>query len=212
MAQIIGYCLLGLFGILLFILLVPVYAHVMFHEDLQLKVCVLGIPVFRYPGAEKSIEKAAETPSESEGLSALALRLKTDGVAATVSLVKQTAELAIGAARRILAAITVDKLYLQLVVTGDDAAKVAETTGGVCAVLYPAITAIQQTVLRIRRRSVTVTPDFLGTNGRVEAEVTAHVVPLRLLMIFLWIWYQNKRNKEVSQHGEQGTESHGAFH
>ncbi len=211
MAEIIGYCLLGLFGILLVVLLVPVYANVTFHEELRVTVYVLGIPIFRYPGADKAEKDSTETQTEPQGLSGLALRLKTDGVAATVSLVKKTAALAVGAARRALAALTVDKLRLQLVVTGEDAAQAAENTGRVCAVLYPAITAIQQTVLRIRQRSVTVTPDFLGTKGRVEAEVIVHAIPLRLLIIFLWIVYQNKRNKEVSQHGKQGTESHGAF-
>ncbi|MBQ7038808.1 MAG: DUF2953 domain-containing protein [Clostridia bacterium] len=212
MWEIIGYCLLGILLLLLALLIVPLYVRLTFNDELRVCVRVWGIPIFRY-SSEGEVPQSTDEKAKPSKLRSTAEQLKTDGVGATLHLVKEMTRLAAGAARRLLAAITVDKLCLQLYIAGSDAAKTAETTGKVCAVLYPAVTALQQTVLRIRKRAITVTPDFLAEEGRVVADVTVHVIPIRIIMIAIWLAFRYrviiKRQKEVFQYGKQSAESHG---
>lgn len=215
MWEIIGYCLLGILLLLLALLIVPMYARLTFYDELRLCVRVWGIPIFRYSSEEKVLpsDDKEEKPSK---LRSTAKQLKTDGVGTTLHFINELARIAAGVARRLIAAITVDKLCLQLYITGSDAAETAENTGKVCAVLYPTVTALQQTALRIRKRAITVTPDFLAEEARATADITAHAIPLRIVMIASWLAFRyrviSKHNKEVFQHGKQSAESDGSVH
>lgn len=223
MWAVIGYVLLGLLAVLLGLLIVPVYARFTFQGDARLCIRVWGVPVYRFPSAKpkadkpSTVKKAKPKPADKPSfVKQLAEQLKTDGVGTTLRFFEQLAALAGGTAYRVLKAVTVDRLQLQLTITGEDAAVAAQNTGKVCAVLYPAVTAVQQTLLRMRKRAVTVTPDFLGDTNRVTADVTAHVMPLRILCILLCalVRYNGilEHKKEVSQHGKQSAESHGTVH
>ena len=185
MWSVIGYSLLALLGLLVLLLLVPVFVRVQYREELTVCVRVWGIPVYRFPNAkprppqtDKPKTTARKQPNTM--LTDLSQRLKTDGVRAVAEEVQALARIAGGAARRVVRAITVRRLQLQLIVASCDAATTAQDTGRICAVLYPSLTAIQS-VVRIRKREVTVTPDYLAEQGRVTAEVTGHVIPLRIL-------------------------------
>lgn len=200
----IGCILLGLVGLILLIPLVPLFVRLTFCEDLFVTVYVWGIPVFRFsskedtnevktaPLADKPLKEKKETV-----FSSLSHRLKQDGVAATLQYVRGLAEVATGALKRLLAALTVDRLVLRLFVASDDAADTALTTGKLCAVLYPALTAIQS-VLRIRKRDVTVTPDFLAGKGRVTADVLVHAIPYRLLWVGFHTWRVYKKKSTIN--------------
>ncbi|MBQ9964717.1 MAG: hypothetical protein IJP14_06315 [Clostridia bacterium] len=211
--SIIGYGVLCLIALLLVILLIPVFVRVTYQEDLHVCVRFIGIAVYRYPSDKPSKAAKSESDKPNAALSDLSERLKRDSVGETVRLCKQLADLAVSTVRRLLRTVTVDKLYLAMFIAGSDAAQTAQKTGQVCAVLYPAVTAAQQTVLRIKRREITVTPDFLAENGRVTADITAHVIPLFAVCIALWTLTRygaiTKRNKEVPCHGKQSTESDG---
>ncbi len=215
MWEIIGYCLLGILLLLLALLIVPVYARFTFNDELRLCVRVWGIPIFRY-SSEGEAPQSAEREAKPSKFRSTAEQLKTDGVGATLHLVKELTRLAAGVARRLIAAITVDKLCMQLYIVGSDAAETAENTGKVCAVLYPAVTALQQTVLRIRKRAITVTPDFLAEEGRAVADITAHIVPFRVLITAIWLFFRYrmiiKGQKEVFRYGKQSAESDGSVH
>ncbi len=210
MWEILGYSIAGLLGLLLILLLIPVSVGLTYGDELRVCVRVLGIPIFRFPTAPKP----AKPSTASHEVSAFSERLKRDSVGETVRVFEQLAALAAGTVRRVLSAVTVDKLQLQLYITGSDAAQTAENTGKICAVLYPAVAAVQQTVLRIKHREITVTPDFLADTGRVLADVTAHVIPLRAAGIVLWTCLRygaiTKQQKEVLRHGKQGTKSDGS--
>ncbi len=213
MLSIIGYGVLCLMALLLVVLLVPVFVRLTYRDGLQICVRVFGVAVYRFPATEPTRPAKPEKTAKPSAVTEFSERLKRDSVGETVRLFEQLAKLAVGTVRRVLAAITVDKLCLQLYIAGEDAAQTAQECGRVCAVLYPSVTAVQQTILRIKRREITVTPDFLGNTGRMVADVTAHVIPLRIL----WIAFRTltrygaitKRNKEVPCDGKQSTESDG---
>ena len=194
MWSVIGYVLLSLLGLLLLFLILPVYARVRYREELTVTVRVFGIPVYRYCSAKASkgkSKKRADKPAEKTQkkkntfLSDLSARLKSDGVRAVVDEIGALARLADGAFRRVARTVAVDRLQLQLVIASEDAAATAQDTGKVCAVLYPSLTTIQA-VIRIRRRAVTVLPDYLGEKSRAEADVLVHALPVRLLGTALW--------------------------
>lgn len=216
MWEIVGYCALGILFLLGALLLVPVYARLTFHDELCLCVRVWGVAVFRYSSKDETEQPPTQPAVKSSPLRSVADRFKTDGVGATLELMTELLRLAVGTVCRLLAAITVDKLCLQLYITGSDAAQTAENTGKVCAVLYPTVTSLQQTLLCIKKREITVTPDFLGKEGRAVVDVTAHVVPLRFVILAAYAVLRyliiTKRNKEVSRHGKQSTESDGSVH
>ncbi len=221
MWSIIGYSLLGLLGLLLLLLIAPVLVRVRYREELTVCVRVLGIPVYRYFSNEepkqkkpkKRKDKPAGKPKKKKEkkdgfLVDLSKQLKTEGVGAVVATVKALAGLAVGALRRVMKATTVDRLQLQLFVASEDAAKTAQTTGAVCAVLYPSLTALQS-VLRIRHRAVTVTPDYLAEKGRVVADVRLHVIPIRMIWAALWtvlkmgaVFDKTKKPKEEQGNGK----------
>ncbi len=188
MWSVIGYILLSLLGLLLFLLIVPVFARLQYREELTVRVRVFGIPAYRYSSAKKSAElkrkadKPADKPKKEKNplLDDLAKRLKTESVGAAVEELRALARIVGGAARRVFKAVTVDGLQLRLVIASEDASATAQNVGRVCAVLYPSLTAIQS-VIRIRRREVTVTPDYLAEQGSVTADVLLHVVPIRLV-------------------------------
>ncbi len=215
MWEIIGYCLLGILLLLLALLIAPLYVRLIFNGELHVCVRVWGMPVFRY-ASDKKAPQSTEKEEKSSKLRSTAEQFKADGVGVMLAFFKELTRLAAGAARRLIAAITVDKLCLQLYIVGSEAAETAENTGKVCAVLYPTVTALQQTVLRIRKRAITVTPDFLAEEGRAVADIIAHVIPLRIVMIAIWLAFRyrviTKHNKEVVQYGKQSAESHGSVH
>ncbi len=198
MWAIIGYSLLGLLGLLILLLVLPVFVRVQYREELTVCVRVFGIPIYRYSSSDEKPKKPKKSKKKStakqkkksekkkDGFFAeLAKDLKTEGISAVVGTIKAIAGLTVGAVKRVLRAVVVDRLQLQLFIASEDAAATAINTGRVCAVLYPPLTALQS-VLRIRRREVTVTPDYLAEKGRVVADVRFHAIPIRILWAALW--------------------------
>ncbi len=209
------YGLLGLFLLLLIVLLIPAFLQLDFSEELTFCVRILGIPVFRFSSdkptktKEQTVPKTATENEEQSLWKTVAQTLKSDGVTATVQYVQKGASLVTGAVRKVFRIITMDKLIIKLTVASEDAAHTAQDTGKICAILYPAITTLQS-VLKIKRREVTVTPDFLAEKGRVEIHVLAHAMPLRLLWVGFGLFRQysawqktiKKENKEEISYGK----------
>ncbi len=208
MLAILGYVLLGILALLILLLMIPVGVRVVYEEQLRVTVRVFGLPILTVkPSKQSPKETAKDKPvtNKKEPLVDLSRSLKEDGVGATVRLIESLARIATTALRRVLCAITVDRLRLQLTVVAVDASATAQLHGRVCAVLFPALTTVQS-VLRIRRREVTVAPDFLAQTGSVRAFITAHAMPCRLLWAALcaWIAYRKfQKNQAVKSKEEQ---------
>lgn len=190
---VIGYVLLGVLVLVLLVPLFPVFVRVTFEDDLCLRVYLLGIPIIRCtPQPETEASKPRQVKSEPKPGAKkpsfwddLAKSLKEDGVRTVLRQMTDLAKLAGGVLHRVFRGITVDRLRLALTVASGEAADTAQNCGKVCAVLYPVLSALQL-VLRIRRREVTVTPDFLAEKGQARADVLIHAVPYRLLFAVLW--------------------------
>ncbi len=204
---IVAYILLGLLGVLAVALLLPISARLEYETELTVCVRVCGVLVYRFYSSNPRPQKADKPPTASEDkLHRLSERLKTDGVGTVLAELSALADTAKRFTRYVLRAVTVDRLALQLIIASEDASSTAQNTGRVCALLYPALTTLQA-VLRIRRRAVTVVPDYLAQQGRVRADVRAHVIPVRLLPAALcavraYISRQRKNTKEDLSDGQ----------
>lgn len=187
------YCLLAVLGLVLLALLVPVYGRVTYDGDLRVRLRVLGIPVTLLPAPkeEKPPKKprpekrrqAAEKPSRLQELREL---LRQDDLAATLGFLRELAVLAGKTVGKALGAVTVDRLQLQLLLATGDPASTATLYGKVCGVLYPSL-AIVERVIRVRRRSLRVEPNFLLEKSGVRFDLRLHVSVLRLLGAGLYL-------------------------
>ena len=181
------YILLGLLALLGLVLVVPVYGRITYDDDLRAKVWVLGIPITLLPQEEKPAdtspkpaEKKADTkkkkereekPSKWQELTAM---FREDGPAATLHYLCELAKLAGQAVGRLLRAVTVDRLSLELLIATGDPADTAVRYGQVCAALYPALAGIESRV-RVRRRHLRVEPNFLLEKSDLALDVRLHV-------------------------------------
>ena len=183
---------LAVLGVLLLILLLPVSARVAYHGELRIQVRVLAIPFTVYPRKEKGkpksrkagrkrpVPKKTKKPKKKDGLPSVAAMLKEDGVGATARYLTEMAALVKTAAVRVLRAITVRELKLRLTVGGEDAAQTAIRHGALCGAVFPALAALEGS-MRVRRREVQVTPDFVYGESRADLDLRVSAVPLRLL-------------------------------
>lgn len=219
MWSVIGIILLSLLGLLGLVLVSPVVARIRYDEELTVCVRVLGIPVYRYSSAKPKREKPKKTdkpagskkqPKEEKPsfFADLAKRLKSDGVGAAVAELKELANEVVGAVRRVARCVVVDRLQLELVIASEDAAATAINSGRVCAVLYPSLTAIQS-VVRIRRRAVTVVPDYLAEKGSVRADILLHSFSVQLVWAALrtlmsYFALQSRKSTKTKEESENG--------
>ena len=189
------YILLGLAALLLLILLIPVYGRVTYDGALRVRVRVLGVPVTVLPrpkedspppkNAQKAKKDAAEKPSKVKELIEL---LRRDDIERTLHFLSGVASLAGRAVGRLLRAVTVDQLWLQMRIATGDAATTAQRYGQVCGVLYPALELIGQRV-RIRRRDLRVEPNFLLDSSAARFDIRLRVSVWRVVcagIALLW--------------------------
>ena len=174
--------LLSLLGLLLLLLIVPIYLRITFQGELTVKIRIWGIPFKLYPKKKKKDKppKAEKRRKESFSVSQM---LKEDGVGAVVSYYTSLARMLSTEAKRLLRAITVDHLDIRLTVASADAAETAQNYGRVCAAVFPA-EAMLESCIRVKRRRVRVDPDFLAAKGKAALDIRLHAVPLRITWSF----------------------------
>ncbi len=187
--SVIGYVLPGIVVIALLLPLLPISVRLTYHDELTVRISVLGIVLFRYPSLQSTDDKQQRDKLSEEAkqptlLMDLSRSLKEDGVGTVLTHLQGLARIAVGAVRRVLAAVTVDRLTLRLYIASEDASATAQNVGRVCGVVYPALTTIQAFV-RVRRRDVTVTPDYLAEQGRVRGDIRLHAIPYCVLLAML---------------------------
>ena len=132
--------------------------------------------------------------------------MKQDDLVGTLQFLREVASLASKAIGRLLRAITVKRLQLQLLIATEDPATTAQRYGQVCGVLYPALAGIES-VVRVRKRELRVEPNFLMEKSAVRFDIHLRMSMWRLLgagIALLWgfllIREQDnpQMNKEVS--------------
>ena len=203
------YSLLGLLVLLIAALSVPVYGQLTYDGELRAFVRVLGIPITLLPQEEEktkassSSDKTAKTPKKSKEdkpskFQELLTLMKQDDLSGTLQFLREIASLATKTVGRLLRAITVTQLNLQLLIATGDAASTAQRYGQVCGVLYPALTAIEGAT-RVRQRHIRMEPNFLLDKSVIRFEVKMRMSMWRLLgagIALLWGFLMIKEQNE----------------
>lgn len=180
--------ILGIIALLILILLLPVHLHASFSDNLKVRVGVMFINFTLYPlpsvfKKKKKEDKHKKKKVQKELTNAEEI-LKEDGVSAVVEYYLEMVRLIETAAKRLARTVTVDKLNINIIVASEDASQTAINYGKVCSVVYPS-QALIESVFRVRRRSIIITPDFLREKGHFDGEMKLHVIPMRVLWALL---------------------------
>lgn len=199
MGDILVWILLVLGGLLLLLfllLLLPLSLRLSFDGELKLRIRYCGIPVYRYPPRagkkekkkapkfskkKKKGQKPGKTGKANDKLAQLSALLREDGPSAVAAYLTELVRLTATGVRRLLDTVRMDRLSAELVVATGDAAETALQYGRLCGLVYPAEAALEG-LLRIRRREITLRPDFLLEKGTAKLLLRAHALPLRLLI------------------------------
>lgn len=164
------------------LLLVPVYVHIRYDDKLRLMVRLWGIPITVLPDEEADEEILDLLLGRNKKKKSRLVRLREeidrsyreDGLEATVSYLGEVFKIVFGMLGRLVRAITVDHLRLEMTVSGADAADTAVEYGKMCATLYPILAFVEQAVT-VRHREVRVEPNFLNEHSAFFADVRLHV-------------------------------------
>ena len=161
------YVLLAVLALIGIVLCIPIYGRLTYDGELKLSVWFLGIedkiypepPADRTKGSEKKKRPGlVRRASRIDELAEL-IRQKDDPVT-TLHFIKEAIRLEAKALWRLLGAVTVDRMDLQILLASGDPAETAQLYGQVCSLLYPILEWLAQRV-RFRKRHVRVEPNFL---------------------------------------------------
>ncbi len=191
------YILLGVLGLILLLLLLPVRVGLRYQEDLRVWVGYGPVRFRIYPSRRKKKDRQRKgkpdakrrspqkkAASVSDKLSEIADNMKRDSLSETLHEVQAFLQLVGRIARQLLRAVTVSRLHVKIQVSAGEAADTAVRYGQVCSALFPALATLEQT-LHIRNRQVEVTPGFGQEESRVWADIQVRAIPLRLLFVAL---------------------------
>lgn len=199
--MIVLYILLALLGLLLLLLLIPVQVGLEYREELLVWLRYGLIKMTLYSSEQEKKEKKKK-PSKTEKakksrkaihkkkasfsdrLSEVFRDLKEDGVSEAVKEAQMLAHLAGQMVRRLRRMLTFDRLYLTVVVATGEADTTAIRYGQACAAIYTAQAALQS-LLRIRKSDVRVTPRFDLEHSSVVADVRVHTSLLNVAIVLL---------------------------
>ncbi len=191
--MLIVYTLLGLLGLVvllvLAVLFVPAYGHITYDGELRVYIRVLGVPITLLPSEQAASKQTTHSskrqktakPSKIQELrEELSRSFKQDGVTATITYLTELAQLVGQAVGRAFRSVTVDDLQLHMLISDGDADTTAIRYGQVCSALYPTFTALAG-VMKVRKRSLRIEPNFLQEKSRVSADVRLHIWVYRLM-------------------------------
>ncbi len=183
------YCIGGLLLLLVLVLSSPLSVRCFYRETLQVTLRVWGFPVqfLPRPKTQQTTGKAAsaKTAKKPSLLTQLRESFEQDGVAATLQWLSQLAGLLSKTVGKLLDAVLVKTLRLEVRISGEDASAVAVHYGEFCAAFYP-LYALVSTRLDIRKQHIDLRPDFAQEGAAVLLDVTARISLWRLLYAALY--------------------------
>ena len=184
------YCIGGLLALIVLLLSSPVAMHFVLEEQkMRLVLRVWGIPTTLLPPPEKKADDGNEkSPNGKKGkkqdnpswFSELQSSIQEDGVGSVIQLIKDVIQVGKSSFGKILRAVTVKHLVLQMRISGADAAASAQNYGKVCAVFYPLFGAMSGLV-DIRNQDVDLRADFLEEGTAIYANIIARISLWRLV-------------------------------
>lgn len=161
------YILLSLVVLITLLCFVKLEFFAVYNETLSLKLKVLflkftlvGKEKKKKPKKQKSKKKKSDTEDKKEKKPSYVKKLsEKKGINGLLSMIIEISKLAVSTLKGVFTNIVINKMDIALTVVGEDAADTALKYGKTCAVFYPAVTVICETV-KASEYNVDVTPDF----------------------------------------------------
>lgn len=182
------YIIGGLLALIALLLSSPVSVRFFYRDTPTLILRVWGYPIKVLPRppageapakATPDIQKDTKQKEKSSFLDELQASFKEDGVGAILHWMGELAEILKRALGRLLRAVTLKELRLEMRISGEDAAAAATNYGKVCAVFYPLLGAVS-TGIRIKKHDIDLRPDFMEEGSAVFLDITARISLWRL--------------------------------
>lgn len=194
--MIILYVFLGILGLLLFLLLIPVIISIKFREELELEVKLLFFykqkldltipekdaekkakPTIK-PKKKKSKDKSINEKSEPEKKKP---EIKLAEIIDMISKALEAVNKYIG---ELLGRFLIYDVKLYMAITADDAAEVAIKTGQYNAWIY-GFYGLLCNFFRTKNITIQITPDYIGKDTQIDLDAKIRFIPLLLLATLL---------------------------
>lgn len=162
------YIVLGMAAFFAFLLFSRISVKVDVKDNIKLSIRYLFLKFDPLKEKKKDRTKSKEK-AENQKENALKRMVKQNGLRETVSLIFETMKSAVEALGKLLHHVKVKSFKLDIRVASEDPMLTAVEYGGVCAVVYPAVTFLDSVmVFDENRTSVSVSSDFTATNPTIE--------------------------------------------
>lgn len=173
--MIVLFIIAGLIGLFFLLLCFPVHVHIQYDEELAIRIKYL---FFWYQAAPRKEDKKKETEKkpeeEQEEKSSFLDIINKRGLQSFLETIREFTSIARDSLRKILPHTIVERLNLQVLAVGEDAAQTAMLYGAACSVVY-GFAGYVVSNSRCRNYSVVVTPGFEAEKSKVHCDIRLHV-------------------------------------
>ena len=202
--KIIGWILLAVLALIVFVLCVKVRFEVRYSKEetsVRLGWLFLSLPLYparkkggKKPAEEKKAEpeeekkpeeKTEEKPKEkTKKQNPLAAFYEAEGFEDALTLIKTAGAYLKTFFGGLCRGVVVDEFYLEMRCTRSDAASTAVYYGEVCAAVFPILGAYASR-LRLKKYDVNIYPDYIARFSDASFEIRFHIVPMYFIGILL---------------------------
>lgn len=170
------FLIFNLIGFLL--TMASVRFRISYYEELGLKISYLCFSYTVFPQKEKKRKKKAKAVKQKKAKGKKENILKTvyheKGLQGLLHLLQSLAQIAGGALKSLFRHMRAKKLSLHVSISEEDAAETALAYGKVCAVVYPAFSALTG-AMQCKKFEVAVIPDFQSDKTKIQGEADIKV-------------------------------------
>jgi hypothetical protein len=176
------------FVIILFCIRVVFYFD--YNEIISFRVKWLFLEYQIYP-AKKKIEKEKNTETKNEThketkksekkkrINPIKSFYENQGFGGVIELIENTAAAVSTMLKRVIKSIVINELDISMKISSEDSAKTAIQYGKICAITFPAISAICSSV-KVKKHDIDIRPDFMESSSNAKFHVVISIVPINI--------------------------------
>lgn len=167
--------------ITLFVLFIsiPIYVNIELEEEVKITLRYLFLKLNLLKKKERKIEK--KLPKEEKSVAnSIRDKIKVNGISEFIDMIKEISKLFLGIFKKLFSHIIIDRIYLNLVISSNDAADTAMKYGYACSVIFPAMNIITNTS-KCKSKTLKIVPNFSNNEDKVNFITKFHIRPVFVL-------------------------------
>lgn len=173
--MIVLYIIVALIGLFLLLLCFSVRVHIQYDEELAIRVKYLFFWCQVAPRKEDKKKETENKPeAEQEEKSSFLDIINKRGLQSFLETIRQFTSIARDSLQKILPHTIVDRLKIQVLTVGEDAAQTAMLYGAACTVVY-GFAGYVVSNSHCRDYTIEVTPGFEAEKSKVHCDIQLHV-------------------------------------